>query len=191
MFGTNLILIIGVLILGTYLVSTLDDLLKMSASVSFVYIWGLIALVLFGYLFYKGDPSVYYRVGFGVVLYILLHFNLLGFKLANGDIIAMMPIVFLFSLFHVILFVVFVLLIDKFLLRIVYSKILRKKTYPFMPAIFVGLVLMLLLIYTGGYDMNIEQYITKEKVEQVQPEIENESVDIVVPNNTEVKGGIT
>lgn len=145
LFGT-------VFVLGTYVVATLDDLIHMSASRSFVYIWFALAGV-FGYLQYAaGDALLQVRVALSVAIVVLFHvkFIPLPFKLAIGDCIAMLPVVFLLPLMYVGVFVVAFLFADQFILRTWYVRFLRRSAYPFMPALFLALAAAFVLMYRTG-----------------------------------------
>lgn len=147
MLSSPIIIIIGVFLLGTYAVSTLDDLIRMRASKSFLYVWILISIVLAVLLYQDNDATLTVRLGIAVLLPIILCSGLPGFKLAYGDVFALLPIVFLLPLVQVFLFFLILLLTDRFILRLFYMKMLRHTRYPFMPAILISTGLILMYYY--------------------------------------------
>ncbi len=142
----------AVFVLGTYAVATLDDILHMSASRSFVYVWLLLAAG-FAYLqSAAADPMLQMRFGLAVAVILLFHVSFipLPFKLAIGDCIAMLPIIFLLPLTYVAIFVIGFLLVDQFLLRTWYVRIFGREKYPFMPALFIALSLSMIFMQRAG-----------------------------------------
>lgn len=141
----------GIFLLGTYAVSTLDDILHMRASASFVYVWILMA-ALFGYWQYQdADPLLYARIIAAAVIFAAFKFGVphLGFRLATGDCVAMLPVVFLFPPIQVAVFVAGFMIADRVILKTLYVTLMKRSFYPFMPALIIGLALVLSLAKGG------------------------------------------
>ncbi len=201
MFSANTILIAGIFILGTYIVATLDDLIRMKASRSFIYIWAFLAIVFAGYRYLKDDPTLYIRLIIAVCIYVFLHFNIFRFKIATGDVIAMLPFVFLLnSYLNIAYFIIAVLIFDRIILRLFYVKLLRRKQYPFMPAILGGAIIILLLVYGFQPMQEFDKYVTgvkdkyneflgEEEIEEEKPPLEvqpeNKTEEEIEDNKTE------
>ncbi len=145
MIPEHVVLVTAIFILGTYAVATLDDLVWMKASRSFIYIWGAIALVL---LYFRRDDEMLW-LHLAIAAFVLLAFRtglVLGVRTAWGDIIAMMPAIMLLPPLNSAGFLVLVYVFDKIALRFFYAKILRRNAYPFMPAILVGMLLSIIIL---------------------------------------------
>lgn len=145
MIPEHIVLITAIFIVGTYAVATLDDLIWMKASRSFIYIWGAIALAL---LYFRHDDEMLW-IHVGIAVFVVLAFRtglVLGVRTAWGDIIAMMPPIMLLPPLNSVAFLILVYVFDKIALRFFYAKILRKRAYPFMPAILVGMLLSILIL---------------------------------------------
>lgn len=145
MIPEHVVLVTAIFILGTYAVATLDDLIWMKASRSFIYIWGAIALAL---LYFRRDDEMLW-IHVGIAVFVVLAFKtglVLGVRTAWGDIIAMMPPIMLLPPLNSVAFLILVYIFDKIVLRFFYAKILRKSAYPFMPAILVGMLLSILIL---------------------------------------------
>ena len=155
MIPEHIVLVIAIFIVGTYVVATLDDLIRMKASRSFIYIWGAIALAL---LYFQRDDDLLW-LNIAIAVFVVLTFKtglVLGMRTAWGDIIAMMPPIMLLPPLHSVAFLILVYFFDKIVLRFFYTKLLRKQAYPFMPAILVGMLLSILILLQT-YDIPLEQ----------------------------------
>lgn len=131
--------------LGSYTVATMDDLKRMSASVSFTYLWGVVALIA-GVVFYFTDQSqLIHRAVITVIVFVLMRTRIIPFfrsKVAWGDFLAVLPLVFLFDPLWFAAFFLLMVLFDKVVLKLVYVHLLNKRAYPFMPAITIPLALI-------------------------------------------------
>lgn len=155
MIPEHIVLVIAIFIVGTYVVATLDDLIRMKASRSFIYIWGAIALAL---LYFQRDDDLLW-LNIAIAVFVVLTFKtglVLGMRTAWGDIIAMMPPIMLLPPLHSVAFLILVYFFDKIVLRFFYTKLLRKQAYPFMPAILVGMLLSILILLQT-YDIPLER----------------------------------
>jgi len=131
--------------LGSYTVATLDDLKKMRASVSFVYLWALVAVVA-GIVFFMTDQSqLIPRAGIIAFTYVLMRTSVVPFfrsKVAWGDFFAVLPLIFIFEPLWFGVFFLLMVLFDKVILKLVYVSLMGRRAYPFMPAITVALAIV-------------------------------------------------
>ncbi len=142
-------LIAAVFLVGTYAVATLDDLIRMKASRSFLYIWAAIAVAALYFQDYYGDDMLMVRIAICAFVILAMRTGIVGIKTAWGDIVAVLPGVALLPIVHVGVFLVLVWVVDKIVLRIIYAKLLRRSAYPFMPAILGAMVLTLIIFYSA------------------------------------------
>ena len=156
MMGEQAVAMGAIFLLGSYAVATLDDIIRMKASRSFLYIWILSTAVILYFQNAAGDPSLWLRVALGAVLSVVCKSGIIGLKLAWGDILAMLPAIALFPPLEMGVFLLLVFVIDRLVLRVFYAKLLRKRSYPFMPAITAAMLLTLLLFYSTRADALLE-----------------------------------
>lgn len=151
MIPSTLAFLAGIFLVGTYAVATLDDLIRMRASRSFLYIWAALAAVLFYAQDAFGGEALWPRLALAALVAVVCKSGVAGMRLAWGDIIAMMPALMLFPLAYAALFLALVFIADRLVLRLFYARLLRRQSYPFMPAILAGMVLSILLYgqFTG------------------------------------------
>lgn len=131
--------------LGSYTVATMDDLKKMRASVSFVYLWALVAVVS-GIVFFMADQTqLVPRAITIIVTFVLMRTGVVPFfrsKVAWGDWFAVLPLIFLFDPVWFAVFFLLMTLFDKVFLKLVYVHLLNRRVYPFMPAITIPLAMI-------------------------------------------------
>ncbi len=137
----------GIFLIGTYTVATLDDLIRMRASRSFLYIWAALAAGLLYAQDAFGEEALWPRLALAALVIVVCKSGIAGMRLAWGDIIAMMPALMLLPLPNAALFLVLVFVADRLVLRLFSARLLRRQSYPFMPAILAGMALTLLVLY--------------------------------------------
>ena len=145
MIPATFTLLAGIFLIGTYTVATLDDLIRMRASRSFLYIWAALAAGLFYAQDAFGEEALWPRLALAALMAVVCKSGVAGMRLAWGDIIAMMPALMLLPLLNAALFLALVFVADRLVLRLFYAKLLRRQAYPFMPAILAGMVLSIML----------------------------------------------
>ena len=140
-------------ILGSYSVATLSDLKRMSAQSEFVSVWAIIAIGLFIVDVYLLAREELPFDEFVVKWLLIVGFSVLShekvgvyFRLATGDVVAMMAAAALLGPVGVIIFYVLVKIVD-ILTRPIWKSFGTETAYPFMPVIFLATVVVLAVLY--------------------------------------------
>lgn len=126
-------------LLGSFTVATLSDLKHMSAQKEFLQIWVLFVVVMFAtdlyYHYHLDRNTVYLMVKWGLIFVFLpVYFHYIR-RIAWADISAKMAACSLFSPLFIVVFIVFIRIVDQTTRRL-WQKWGRGKSYPFMPVIF-------------------------------------------------------
>jgi hypothetical protein len=137
-------------LLGSFSVATLSDLKRMSAQSEFVSVWAIIAIGLFIIdVYLVGTDRMTWDI-FGLKWILIVVFSLLShervgiyFRLATGDVVAMMSAAAIMGPVGVVVFYVLVKVVD-WATRPVWKSFGTETAYPFMPPIFLttGIVLV-------------------------------------------------
>jgi hypothetical protein len=137
-------------LLGSFSVATLSDLKRMSAQSEFVSVWAIIAIGLFIIdVYLVGTDRLNWDI-FGLKWILIVVFSLLShervgvyFRLATGDVVAMMAAAAIMGPVGVVVFYVLVKLVD-WATRPIWKSFGTETAYPFMPPIFLttGIVLV-------------------------------------------------
>ena len=140
-------------LLGSYSVATLSDIKRMSAQSEFVSVWAIISIGLFVIdVYLVGTDKLALDMfavkwAFIVVLSILCHERVGAlFRLATGDVVALMATAALLSPVSIIIFYVLVKVVD-LLTRPIWRSFGTESAYPFMPVIFLATVVVLGVSY--------------------------------------------
>lgn len=133
-------------LLGSFTVATLSDLKHLSAQKEFLQIWLLFVLIVFVtdiyYHYYLKQDIIYLVLKWTLIfVFMPLYFHYYG-KIAWGDIFAKMAACSLLSPVFVVVFIVFINIIDR-ITRGLWQKCGRGQFYPFMPVIFLTTVILL------------------------------------------------
>jgi len=133
-------------LLGSFTVATLSDLKHMSAQKEFVQIWFLFVLAMFltdiYYNYYLEQNIIYLAIKWGIILVFLpVYFHYIR-HVAWGDISAKMAACSLLPPVFILIFIVFIRIIDK-LTRRLWQKWGKGGKYPFMPVIFFTTMLLI------------------------------------------------
>jgi len=137
-------------ILGSFSVATLSDLKRMSAQSEFVSVWAIIAIGLFVIDVYLVGTDKLASDLFGLKWVLIVVFSIIShervglfFRLATGDVVAMMSAVAIMGPLGVIIFYVLVKLVD-YITRPAWRSFGTESAYPFMPSIFLTTAIVLI-----------------------------------------------
>jgi hypothetical protein len=136
-------------LLGSFSVATLSDLKRMSAQSEFVSVWAIIAIGLFIIdVYLVGTDKLAWDI-FGLKWVLIVVFSLLShervgvyFRLATGDVVAMMSAAAIVGPVGVVIFYVLVKLVD-YVTRPIWKSFGTESAYPFMPPIFLTTAIVL------------------------------------------------
>jgi hypothetical protein len=137
-------------VLGSFSVATLSDLKRMSAQSEFVSVWAIIAIALFIIDVYLVGTDVVAWETFTIKWILIVVLSLLShervgvyFRLATGDVVAMMAAAAIMGPAGVVMLYIIVKVVD-FLTRPIWKSFGTETAYPFMPPIFLatGIVLV-------------------------------------------------
>jgi hypothetical protein len=136
-------------LLGSYSVATLSDLKRMSAQSEFVSIWAIITISLFVVdVYLMGIDRLRWEIFVAkwlvIVLFSVISQERVGplFRLATGDVIAVMAAVALFAPLMVVVFFVLLKVVDLLIAPALMS-FGSKNVYPFMPVVFVTTIIVI------------------------------------------------
>lgn len=137
-------------LLGSFTVATLSDLKNLSAQKEFLQIWIFFTLVMLGLDIYNHyfilENIPYLIVKWSLIIVVLpLYFHFLR-KISWGDVFAKMAACSLFSPILIFVFFILVEIID-FFTRFIWRQWGSKKSYPFMPVIFLTTMVLLIVIF--------------------------------------------
>jgi hypothetical protein len=138
-------------LLGSYSVATLSDVKRMSAQSEFVSIWAVITIGLFVIdVYLMGINSLAWEI-FTVKWLVIVLFSLIShervglyFRLATGDVVAIMAAAALLTPLLVVLLYILLKVVDVIMAPGLAS-FGTKTAYPFMPVIFVATIIVLLI----------------------------------------------
>jgi len=133
-------------LLGSFTVATLSDLKHMSAQKEFLQIWFLFAVAMFltdiYYNYYLESNLAYLVIKWGLIFVFLpIYFHYIR-RVAWGDISAKMAACSLLPPIFILIFIVFIRIVDK-LTRRLWQKWGRGRSYPFMPVIFFTTLILI------------------------------------------------
>jgi uncharacterized membrane protein len=136
-------------LLGSFSVATLSDLKRMSAQSEFVSVWAIIAIGLFIIDVYLVGTNKLASDIFGLKWTLIVALSLLSherigvlFRLATGDVVAMMSAAAIMGPLGVVIFYVLVKLVD-YITRPIWRSFGTESAYPFMPPIFLTTAIVL------------------------------------------------
>ncbi len=140
-------------LLGSFSVATLSDLKRMSAQSEFVSVWAIIAIGLFIIdIWLVGQDQLTWDI-FGLKWILIVVFSLLShervgvyFKLATGDVVAMMAAAAIMGPVGVVIFYILVKVVD-WVTRPVWKSFGTETAYPFMPPIFLSTAIVLVVAW--------------------------------------------
>lgn len=137
-------------LLGSFTVATLSDLKNLSAQKEFLQIWIFFTLIMLGLDIYSHyfvlENIPYLVIKWGLIIIVLpLYFHFLR-KISWGDVFAKMAACSLFSPILILIFFILVEIID-FFTRFIWKQWGDKKSYPFMPVIFLTTMVLLIVIF--------------------------------------------
>ena len=140
-------------LLGSYSVATLSDLKRMSAQSEFVSVWAIIAIGLFVIdVYLVGTDKVLVDM-FAVKWVLIVIFSVLChervgviFRLATGDVVAIMATAAILAPIGVVIYYVLLKVVD-IITRPVWRSFGTESAYPFMPVIFLGTIVVLVVSY--------------------------------------------
>ncbi len=149
-FSMNEIQLYGLaFLLGSYSVATLSDLKRMSAQSEFVSIWAIITIGLFVIDVYlmgidKVDWQIFAAKWLIIVFFSLISHERIGllFKLATGDVVAIMAAAAILAPIMVVALYILLKVVDLIMAPGLQS-FGTKTAYPFMPVIFVTTIIVL------------------------------------------------
>jgi hypothetical protein len=138
-------------LLGSFSVATLSDLKRMSAQSEFVSVWAIIAIGLFIIdVYLVGTDRLPWDI-FGLKWILIVVFSLLShervgvyFRLATGDVVAMMSAAAIMGPVGVVVFYILVKLVD-WVTRPIWKSFGTETAYPFMPPIFLATAIVLVV----------------------------------------------
>jgi hypothetical protein len=140
-------------LLGSFSVATLSDLKRMSAQSEFVSVWAIIAIGLFIIDVYLVGIDKLASDIFGLKWVLIVVFSLLShervgvfFRLATGDVVAMMSAAAIMGPLGVVIFYVLVKVVD-WVTRPIWKSFGTESAYPFMPPIFLSTAIVLVVAW--------------------------------------------
>jgi uncharacterized membrane protein len=136
-------------LLGSFSVATLSDLKRMSAQSEFVSVWAIIAIGLFIIDVYLVGTDKLAQDIFGLKWVLVVAFSILShervglyFRLATGDVVAMMSAAAIMGPLGVVIFYILVKVVD-YVTRPIWKSFGTESAYPFMPSIFLTTAVVL------------------------------------------------
>lgn len=155
-------------LLGSFTVATLSDLKHMSAQKEFLDVWVIFVISMFASDIYYNiytNYKIYYLVAKWIIIFAILPIlSRTVLRLAKGDIFAKMAACSLFPPVYAVAYLGIEFVIEKITSPL--WKLFGKKTaYPFMPVVYVTLIIMLIIIsifnpefglstFLGGFDIS-------------------------------------